>query len=222
MIITPKPQPDPVSKMHITDAYFRWALFAAEEVAGKHGLDIVLRDSGLSHLVDHYPEEVTAVSGKYTYEEYAQLSTGLLNFFGRGAKSMTLRIGRISTRKAIDQQSVLFGIAALLAAKLLPVPTKLKMGLDAQLNGFKKLSKEVGEEYIGYVEDRGDRFALCIETCAMCAGKHADQPICFLYTGTLQESTTWLTGKQFDIQEVECRALGAKACVWEILKAPKE
>jgi len=32
----------------------------------------------------------------------------------------------------------------------------------------------------------------------------------------------WLTGKNFEIQEVECRAQGAKACVWEISKTPKE
>jgi predicted hydrocarbon binding protein len=208
--------------MHITDAYFRWALMASDEVAGTHGLEIVLRDAGLAHLIGHFPEEKLAVSGKYDYSEYANLNTGLLNFFGRAAKSMTIRIGRISTRRAIDQQSALFGIAALLAAKVLPIPTQLKMAMDAQLNGFRKLSGEVGEEYVGRVEDRGDRFAFIVETCAMCAGKLADQPICFLYTGTLQESSQWLTGKSFAVQEVECRAVGAKACVWEICKTPKE
>ena len=134
---------------------------------------------------------------------------------------MTLRIGRISTRKAIDQQSALFGIAALMAAKLMPTATQLKMGMDAQISGFKKLSQTVGEEYLAHIEDRGDKYAFVIETCAMCAGKEADEAICHLFTGTLLESTKWLTGKDFDIRETECRALGAPACVWEINKKPK-
>jgi predicted hydrocarbon binding protein len=29
-------------------------------------------------------------------------------------------------------------------------------------------------------------------------------------------------GKEYDIQETECRALGAPACGWEISKQPKE
>ncbi len=218
--IANKSEHDPVTEMHITDAYMRWALMAAEEVAGKNGLGIVLRSAGLAHMIDHYPEEKLAVSGTITYEEYANLNTGLLEFFGRAAKSMTLRIGRISTRRAIDQQSALFGIAALLAAKMLSVSTQLKMVMEAQISGFKKLSQTVGEVYVAQVEDRGDRFAFVIETCAMCAGKQADQPICHLYTGTLLESTKWLTGKDFEVREVECRAQGAKACVWEINKTP--
>ena len=221
MQITDRSLHDPVCEMHITDAYMRWALEAAEEVAGKHGLNIVLRDAGLAHLIDNYPEDKLAVSGAITYAEYANLSAGLLSFFGRAAKSMTLRIGRISTKKAIDQQSALFGIAALMAAKLMPNATKLKMVFDAQIGGFQKLSKTVGEEYVAHVEDRGDKFGFVIETCAMCAGKAADQPICWLFTGTLKESTKWLTGKDFEIQEVECRSMGAPACVWEISKTPK-
>jgi predicted hydrocarbon binding protein len=55
----------------------------------------------------------------------------------------------------------------------------------------------------------------------MCAGKLADTPICWLFTGSLEESLRWLTGKEFEIVEVECRAAGAPACVWEVPKTPK-
>lgn len=222
MAITNKPQHDPVADMYITDVYLRWALVAAEEVAGKHGLDVVLRNSGLAHLIDNFPEEKLQVSKKYTYADYANLSAGLLEFFGRAAKSMVIRIGRVSTRKAIDQQSALFGVAALMAAKLLPLSAQLKMGIDAQIGGFKNLSHSIGEDFIAHGEDRGDKYAVITETCSMCAGKQADQAICMLYTGTLMESTKWLTGKDLDIHEVECRAMGAPACVWEISKTPRE
>lgn len=222
MSISNKPQLDPVTQLHITDAYMRWALEAVEEVAGKHGLEVVLRDAGLAHLIGNFPDDKVEVSGANTYGEYANLNAGLLNFFGRAAKSMVIRVGRISTRKAIDRQSALFGLAALLAARVLPTPTKLKMGMEAQINGFKKLSQQAGETYVGRVEDRGDKLAYIVETCAVCAGKQADQTICNLYSGTLLESLQWLTGQQFDVREVECRALGHPACVWEVSKTPQE
>jgi predicted hydrocarbon binding protein len=37
-----------------------------------------------------------------------------------------------------------------------------------------------------------------------------------------QEAIHWLTGKEFEVQKVECRAMGAPACVWEINKTPKQ
>jgi divinyl protochlorophyllide a 8-vinyl-reductase len=68
------------------------------------------------------------------------------------------------------------------------------------------------------IEDRGDRLAYVAETCPMCAGVQADLPICLSFTGTLQESMRLTTGKEFAVEEVECRAAGAPACVWEISK----
>ena len=41
----------------------------------------------------------------------------------------------------------------------------------------------------------------------------------FFFTGRyLQEAQHWPTGEAVHIKEVECRAMGAKACVWEINK----
>jgi len=46
--------------------------------------------------------------------------------------------------------------------------------------------------------------------------------MCWGRIGTLKEGILWLSGKEFNVEEVECRALGAKACVWEISKTPKD
>jgi len=72
------------------------------------------------------------------------------------------------------------------------------------------------------IEDRGGKWAYVAPECAMCAGKAADDRICWLFNGTLQESLHWQTGRDLQIEEVECRALGAPACVWEVSKTPKE
>lgn len=221
MQITKKTDYDPVADLYMVDAYMRWALLAAEEVVGHQGLSVVLREAGLPQLINNYPPNELKLSGMLSYGDYANLSSGLLTFYGRAGKSMVLRIGRISAKHGIEQQGALFGLGAVIASKILPIPAQLKIGLDTIQNGFKKLAASVGQELHLRVEDRGEKWAYVAPECAMCAGKQADGHICWLFNGTLTESLHWQTGKDFEIQEVECRALGAPACVWEVNKTPK-
>jgi predicted hydrocarbon binding protein len=222
MEIKDRAQHDPVADLHIVDAYMRWALLASEEVVGKQGLGIVLRDAGLERFADDYPPDETQVLSNLTFGDYANLSTGLLSFFGRAGKGMLRRIGRLSAQHGIKRQGAVFGLATALSSKILPVPVQLKIGLTNMQNGFVKLSREMGEEVHLRLEDRGDHFAYVDQDCSQCAGKEADAPICLIRTGTIQEALHWLTGREFDVREIECRSMGAPACVWKVPKAPKE
>jgi predicted hydrocarbon binding protein len=221
MKIEPKPTPDPVASLHTVDAYMLWALIAAEEVVGKNGMTVVLRKAGLEHLINNYPPSELTVSGRFTFGDYANLCTELLTFFGRAGKSMTIRIGRLSAKYSVEQQASVFGLNTLVkASRVLPLNAQQKAGLTVMQGGLKKLAATVNEDLKLRIEDRGHAFAYIDETCAFCAGKQADTHICWAFNGSLSEATTWLTGKEFDIQEVECRAMGASACVWEISKTP--
>jgi predicted hydrocarbon binding protein len=222
MEITNSPTPDPVASFHMVDAYMRWALLAAEEVIGKQGLAIVLRENGLERFVENYPPDDLKISGNVLNGDYSNLCTGLLKFYGRAGKSLDYRIGRISAKYAIEKQAVLFNVATRTAVRLLPLQSQLTTGLDNMINGFRKLWKDYGEEAVVAREDRGHAIAYIASTCPNCAGKHADEPICHQTTGTLLESIEWLTGKKVMIKEVECRAMGAPSCVWEISKTPEE
>lgn len=212
---------DPATDILLVDAYMRWALLAAEEVVGKNGLAVVLRQSGLEQLIGNYPPEQLKVTTGLTLYHYASLNAGLLNFFGRAARSMALRIGRQSARYAIEHQGALFGTAALLASKVLPIPTQIKMGLSAMQAGFRRLSQAVGQDRHIEIEDRGDSWAYIDYECAMSAGKTADEPIGWIQTGIIQESLHWQTGKDFEVEQVACRAMGAPASIWLVNKTPK-
>ncbi len=218
LVIKDKTEHDPVADFLIIDAYIRWALLAAEEVIGKSGMTAVLRQIGLERLIDHYPPEVLQATGGLKYADYANLNCGLLNFFGRAGKSMNMRVGRISARHAIAVQSDIYGLAALVASKILPVSTQIKLGLEAMQNGYRRLMPHVRLR----IEDRGDKWAYITETCTMCAGKEATDHICWTFSGILQELLRWQTGKEFEIDEVQCRAQSGPVCVWEIHKKPKE
>ncbi len=222
MQITAKTTHDPVADLKMPDAYMLWAFKAAEEVVGKQGVGIVLREVGLERFIDAYPPNDLKDTCHLTVGDYSNLFAGLYTFYGRAGKSILMRIGRISARHSIDEQGVLFNIAAITALRLMPAGIQIKMGLENMQNGFRKLWHNLGEEAVLRLEDRGDKVAYIADTCVMCAGKHADGMICQAFSGGLQEAALWLTGKEYEAQEVECRAMGAPACVWEINKYPKE
>ena len=49
------------------------------------------------------------------------------------------------------------------------------------------------------------------------AEKCDDDEILFM-AGSIAESLKWFTRQRFEVQEIECRAMGAPACVFEIKK----
>jgi len=222
MEIKTNPQHDTIMDLHMVDAYMRWALLAAEEVIGKPGLAIVLRENGLERFIDAYPADELKITGDILASEYGNLCTGLLQFYGRAGKSLDYRIGRLSSKYAIEKQAALFNVATKTAIRLLPFPNQISTGLDNTINGFKKLWGDYGEVSELGKEDRGHAFAYSVHTCPNCAGKLADEPICHQTTGMLLEVFEWLTGKKVSVKEVECRAMGAPNCVWEISKTPEE
>jgi predicted hydrocarbon binding protein len=222
MEIKNKTQHDPVSDLPLPEAYMRWALMAAEEVVGKQGLGIILRENNLERFVDKYPPENLTLGQSVTCGDYASLCAGIMKFYGRAGKSVVIRIGRISSKYAIEKQGAVFNIAARTAIKLMPLPTQIKTGLENMQNGFRKIYKDGGVEIQLRVEDRGDKWAYVSESCPLCAGKESDSHMCWGWIGTLKEGTAWLTGREFEVEEVECRAKGAPACVWEISKTAKE
>jgi len=213
---------DPVARLFLVDAYMRWALLAAEEVVGKQGLQVLLREHKLDRFIDNYPPELLEISGSITLGDYAELCAGLLTFFGRAGKSMVIRSGRLTSKYAIEKQSAVYNAAAKTAAKLMSPAMQVKVVLDNMANGYNKLYAENNQELHFSAEDRGDKWAFISMECPLCAGKSADTPMCWGRIGTLKEGILWLSGKDFDIEEVECRALGADACVFEISKKPKD
>jgi predicted hydrocarbon binding protein len=220
MEIKNKTYHDPAADLPMVEAYMAWALKAAEEVVGKQGLGIILRENGLERFVDHYPPEDLNLSGSITNTDYANLCAGLFKFYGRAGKSVVIRIGRISSRLAIEHQGALFNVAARTAIKLLPLSAQIKTGLENMQAGFRQLYKDTDLHL--RLEDRGDKWAYISELCPLCAGKESDMHICWSWIGTLQEGTLWLTGKELEIEEVECRAQGAAACVWEVNKTERK
>lgn len=213
--IVDNPQPDSIADLLMVDAYMRWALMAAEEIVGK-GMPALLRESGLERYIGHYPANEVRL-GDVTFRDYASLNAGLLNYFGPTGRNTALRIGRLSAQMGLQQQESGFELTLTNAARLLPYPAQHHLGMEMMQSVYRQT---LGQGWDGRVEDRRQTTAYVTGCCPMCAGKQAPRPICWIFTGTLQEGVLWMTGKLFDVEQTACRAMGAPECVWEVSKTP--
>lgn len=214
---------DPYAKLIMADGYVLWALEAIEEVVGHEGMGIILRDAGMENMIDNYPPDNLEPPGSgLTMGHYARLNASLLNFYGRAGRGMVRRVGRITTQKAMDRQSGVFNLATVIAAKLLPSGTKIKMGLSAMIAGWRTINNNFDQEFKATIEDGDDHWRLIVETDFTTAGLVSDYPLGWLMEGIVEEAAQRAFGKFFDVTQLECRSMGAPASVWRVPKTPSD
>jgi predicted hydrocarbon binding protein len=197
----------------IVNALVRQALVATQEVMGENGLNAVLRSVGLERFIGNFPPDDTNPGIKAA--EYAKFNEAIESFYGRGGRGMLKRIGKASFQYGVREQGALMGIAGA-ALKLMPQKQRIKFVLNAMANALKKTNPQVQ----AWVEEEGETIAYCESTCAICLGRHSDQPICHLYVGSVGEAVRWATDQEYDITETHCIAKGDPHCRFEVGKAP--
>ena len=221
MNITNKSAHDPVADVPVSDAIMHWVLEALENLSGKQGVATVLPQAGLAELLNNYPAENTSAKGTYTFEKFANINTAVFNSLGRAAPTILTRAGGSTYARGLEQYGPLLG-AAITAMRILPDGTRLKTGLEGMKFVWDKMYKDVNLPTLDHqVEDCGDHIRYSIGKCMVCAGKQSDAPMCHMGAGLLSEGIQWLTGKEYEVHEIECRAMGAGACVYRISKTPK-
>ena len=193
----------------IVNALVRQALVSAQEVMGENGLNAVLRSVGLERFVGNFPPNDTNPGIKTV--EYAKFNEAIETFYGRGGKGMLRRIGKASFQYGVKEQGALMGVAGA-ALKLMPQKGRIKFVLNAMVNALKKTNPQVE----AWVEDEGDKIAYCESTCAICLGRHSDQPVCHLYVGSVAEAVRWASEQEYEIIETHCIAKGDKYCRFEV------
>ena len=188
-----------------TNALMRQAILAIGEVMGERGLKVVLRQAGLERYVDELPpnnlEQGVATS------EYATLNQAVQEFYGRAGKGMLQRIGRASFRYGVEEQAALMGVAGT-ALKLMPQKARIKFILTQTAKSL----MDVNEETYIEVHETAEGFVFADFTCGVCCCRKAERPICYLYIGSISEAVKWATGRDYEVRETECRAMGAEVC----------
>jgi hypothetical protein len=193
----------------IVNALVRQALVSAQEVMGENGLNAVLRSSNLERFIGNFPPN--DLNPSISAAEYAKFNEAIEAFYGRGGKGMLRRIGKASFQYGVREQAALLGIAGA-ALKLLPERQRIKFILNGMVNALKKSNPQVD----AWVDEGGDKIAYIERTCAICNSRHSEQPICYLYVGSVGEAVLWATGVEHNIVETHCIAKGDSYCRFEV------
>jgi predicted hydrocarbon binding protein len=191
-------------------------LQAIEEILGHNGLNAVLNQSRLSHLINNYPPN--NLERQFPFQNISAINAALEELYGpRGGQGMAIRCGRVSFKYILRELGPEIGLSDP-AFRLLPPHTKIREGLTLLANAFNQSSDQSVR-----VEETEANFLWHIEPCPICWGRHSDAPVCHATVGMLQEALYWVSGgKFFNVEESLCVARGDPACTIRIDKDPLE
>jgi predicted hydrocarbon binding protein len=206
--------PIPKSGLYYPNKIARIAIMATEEVMGRNGLNSILNLASLPDLIDHLPPDNLA--RQFDFSDFSAIWGALEEMFGpRGGRSLALRAGRATFAQGLRNFGALAG-AGDLAFKVLPLSTKLRIGLPAMAKIFSSTSDQLST-----VTEHPDHFVYIIHRCPCCWGRHTDKPACFIATGLLQAGLNWVSGgREFRINQGTAKSCGDENCQFIINREP--
>ena len=153
----------------------------------------------------------------FDFADYSAPMMALEDIYGlRGGRVMGMRIGRATFMDLLSNYGAMVGVTDL-AFKILPVSIKLRIGINAMAKVFNMVSDQETEvvEYENY-------FHYIVKQCPVCWGRHDEEkPVCFSQVGLIKGGLNWVTnGKEFNVKEIYCHAMGDEHCTFRILKTP--
>jgi predicted hydrocarbon binding protein len=205
----------------IADEQFYWSnrmgrmyLLALQDVLGRNGTNAILNEAGLRSRIGNYPADNLDLGWRFA--EMSGISQALDDVYGRqGGRGIAIRAGRAWFHHAIRDFGAFLGVSNL-ALRLLPIGTKLRMGLNAIADTFNKTGDQIVR-----LEEEGNRFSYHIDRCPECWGRSSDEPICHSDLGLLQETLHHVTGgKAIRVAEILCVSNGDASCTYVVEKRP--
>lgn len=193
-------------------------MLALEEVMGKNGINAILNLAGLGHYINNYPPDNLDKGSGIDFTEFTALQVALEEMYGpRGGRGLAQRAGRATFAGGLKNFGALAGVGDL-AFKVLPLNTKLKVGLPAMAKIFTQFSDQ-----ISHVHEEDDHFIYTLERCPMCWKRKADRPVCYGGLGILKAGLHWVSGGlEFRVDMSSCMAQGDEMGRYHIYKTPIE
>ncbi|MBI3161311.1 MAG: 4-vinyl reductase [Chloroflexi bacterium] len=182
-------------------------LLGLEEVMGVNGVDALLQ---LAPLEEFSRQSLQAGKEQaIPFQKVGLLQSTLEQAYGpRGGRGLALRAGRACFKYGLREYGSLLGITET-AFRLLPLPAKLFTGARVFADLFNRHTDQKVR-----VEEKDFKIFWHIDRCPLCWERKADEPICHLAVGLLQEALYWVSGgKVFHVEETACIARGDPACV---------
>jgi hypothetical protein len=184
-----------ITTYHYPNRMGRIILLSMEEVMGRNGVNALLKLASLPSLIENYPTDTAEPA--FAFSTISNLTEMLEQAYG---------VRQYSTQLGLTQ----------MAFRLLPLPSKLHAGASA----FAELFNNFTDQRVR-VEEEDGTILWHIERCPLCWERKAQDPVCHLAVGLLQEALYWLSGgKVFNVEEKTCIAAGDQTCTIVIDQSP--
>ena len=205
-------RPDPT--YYYPNRMGRIILDSMQEVVGRNGLNAVLNLAGRGDLVDKFPPLDSKQD--FSFATVSGLLTQLEHVYGpRGGRGLATRVGRVAFKYGMREFGVQMRLTELVF-RLMPFGEKLRTGGQSLADLF---NRETDQRV--RIDQRDGNLLWVIERCPLCWERHADEAVCHLAVGLLQESLYWISsGKIFNVEETHCIAKGDATCTIEIDAQP--
>ena len=192
----------------------RIILLAMEEVMGRNGVHAVLKLASLSHLIENYPSDNTELG--FPFKTLGGITDMLESAYGpHGGRGLALRVGRACFNYGVRQYGTQLGLTEM-AFRLLPLPMKVNAGARVFAEFFNNFTDQRVR-----LEEADGKLLWHIDRCPLCWERKAQDPVCHLAVGLLQEALYWLSGgKVFNVEEQTCIATGDTTCTIVIDQTP--
>ena len=136
-------------------------LKALEDVMGKNGVNAILNLAHLPDLIDHYPPDNLAK--EFDFADFTAINMALEEMYGpRGGRGLALRAGRAAFADSLRNFGALAG-AGDLAFRVLPMQTKLRIGIPAMARIFSQISDQYST-----VEELDTEYRYTMHRCPQC------------------------------------------------------
>lgn len=198
-----------------SNKFARIFLESVQEITGAHGLNAILNYAKLSDLVNQLPPDNQ--DRAFDFSNFAAINQALEDIYGsRGGKGLALRIGRSTFADVLKDYGELAGVGDM-TFKVMPLQEKVRFGLDAMARIFSERS-----DLLSNVDETENTYLYRITRCPVCWGRSSEEnPICYYMVGLLKEGLSWVSGgKEYNISEDKCIALGDDLCEFVIQKQP--
>ena len=154
----------PKSGLYYPNKAARIAILALEEVMGKNGINVILNLANLPEWINTLPAD--NLNKEFDFADFSAISGALDIMYGpRGGRGLALRAGRATFNDVLKNFGALAGVGDI-AFKVLPMQTKLKVGLGAMAKIFSQISDQHST-----FEEFDDHYLYVIHKCPGLLGK---------------------------------------------------
>jgi predicted hydrocarbon binding protein len=194
----------------LPNSRWRYFLLAIEAATRRSGLLFVLRQARMQRYASLLPEDNREPEA--TASEYAALVRAIERYYGRGARTTLISIGRATFEQQLQHRALRRTVAQSLLG--------LRPEAERQALALRWLAGEMafpnGRVLVERVEGR---LALLDYESDGAFGRQTNAPMCWLTVGAIQAALNWATGREYGVNEIECKAMGAVACRFEVGEA---